>query len=139
MRRRMKQNRNEPDQGLGRSAAVRQRSGGSRLLGEHLRCAPIDGVGVSAKRGGHRVGHHLITDGSPDVVQNQAIGAVALPRLPKHDQAVVERANGTGDKRPMNDPCHCYWPLTSRGSASALKIAIKSISLHSQGTSSPRP
>ena len=40
------QNRNEADQRLGRSAAVRWGSGRGRLLGGHRRCAEVDGTGA---------------------------------------------------------------------------------------------
>ena len=97
----MKNDRNEPDQRLGRSTAVRRRSCGSHLLGEHWSCAPVDGTSASAKWGGDRVGHHLVADGSADAVQDQASGQVAVLGISKHDQAVDERTIGTGDKGSM--------------------------------------
>src|SRR5581483_10215861 len=45
-------------------------------------------------------GHHHLADGSPHAGPHQAPGPLALFELSEHDQAVVERTHGAGNRRP---------------------------------------
>src|SRR5437867_11385706 len=90
------------DHKLGRSSVVRPGRGRSGVLGgKPSRLAPD---GVLGRDLGRIIGisDDHAADRSADAGADQTTRAVAISELPKHDQTVAERKNGTGNAGKMS-------------------------------------